>query len=363
MQDIWIKQLFELQRDATFGVQDGVVVFANPAACTLFPHAVTGTRLSDLLPADVREQDEAAFTASAAIAGRPCTVLGRRVGEVSVYTVIPKEEPGESEGRLLENLCGAMRRKLAVLNMATEVLNTAADQLEEPSQQEGLTVINKTTYQLRRLCDHLDYFVHLGEGQGLWLEEVDLVRFCGDLIQSAAHFAEQIGHKLSFRAEVRSLVTGIDPQKVTKLLLNLLSNSLGRLEAPGRVQVTLTNTKEDAVLTVTDSGTGVPSGRMAGVFTEYQQPIDYTDPRSGVGLGMAVCEKIAHLHGGTLLLTSQIGVGTTVSLRLPIRRVSADGQLQDNQLPYGTDDGGMHTILMELSDVLGDKAFGAEYRD
>ncbi|MCL2843050.1 MAG: HAMP domain-containing histidine kinase [Oscillospiraceae bacterium] len=363
MRDTWIKQLFELQRDATIGVQDGVVVFANPAAVSVFPHALPGISAAELLPEDVLSQEQAAFTASTTVAGRPCTVLGRRVGDIAVYTVILKEAPGEAEGRLLENLCHTMRRKLTVLNMATEVLNTADHQLEDPRQQEGLTVVNKTTYQLRRLCDNLDHLIRLGEGQGLRLEEVDLVLFCGDLIQSTAHFAEQMGHKLHFRAEVERLVMAIDPQKVTKLLLNLLSNSLGRLEEAGCVQVTLTGTKEDALLTLTDSGTGIAPERMAGVFAEHQQPFDYTDPQAGAGLGMAVCEKIAHLHGGTLLLTSQADTGTTVFLRLPIRRAPVGGALLDNQLPYGVDDGGMHMILMELSDVLGDAAFGMEYRD
>jgi len=178
-----------------------------------------------------------------------------------------------------------------------------------------------------------------------------------------AHLAEEMGHELRFRAKVEHLVTAIDPLKGTKLLLNLLSNSLGRLGAAGRIQVTLSGTKDDVLITLTDSGAGIAPGHMAGVFTKYQQPLRFTDPRAGAGLGMAVCEKIAHLHGGTLLLSSQAGVGTTVSLRLPIRRAPAVGVLQDNQLPYGADDGGMHTILTELSDVLGDAAFGAKYRD
>lgn len=363
MQNMWIEQLFELQRDATIGVQDGVVVFANPAAAVLFPRALPGTEAAECLPADVLAQEPAAFTASTTVAGRPCTVLGRRIEDISVFTVIPKEAPGETEGRLLEHLCHTMRRKLAVLNMATEVLNTAGQQPEDPRQQEGLTVVNKTTYQLRRLCDNLDHLVQLGAEQGLRLEAVDLVSFCSDLVQSVAHFAEQMGHKLCFQAKVERLVTAIDPQKMTKLLLNLLSNSLGRLEEAGRVQVTLMGTKKDVLLTLTDSGKGVAPGRIAGVFAAYQQPFDYTDSQAGAGIGMAVCEKIAHLHGGTLLLTSQAGAGATVSLRIPIRHVPADGVLQDNQLPYGADDGGMHTILMELSDVLGDRAFRAEYRD
>jgi len=148
-----------------------------------------------------------------------------------------------------------------------------------------------------------------------------------------------------------------------KLLLNLISNSLRRLPPGGSLYLDLTGGKEDVVLSLRDTGEGIPPGEMAHVFTQWGRERSDMDPKAGVGIGIAVAERIARLHGGTLLITSQEGKGTSVLLRLPVRRLEPDGQLLEGPLSYGEGDGGMHRILTELADVLDDEAFGRKYRD
>jgi|GEM_PF-1895584 len=365
MNDAWMEQLFRLQRDATCAVRGGILVFLNPAAQAFFSGAEPGTAADELLPMDVLEYEGATFTASTTVRDVICTVIASRVEDISVYTIIPQNVCSETEGRLLENVCSSMRRKLMVLDMTTDLLSATAERLDEPETQEPLIMISKTSYQLQRLCENLDSLGQLEKGQdALRVEVLDLVPFCGDLLQSVAHFAKQLGHKLHFQAEISELFMSIDKQKVTKLLLNLLSNSIGRLEGNGSIRVTVSKVGEDALITVKDSGAGVAPLRMPQVFAQYQAAPNYTDPQAGVGIGMAVCEKIATLHGGSLLLASQNGKGTTVSVRLPIRRIFGDGLLHDSLMPYGSArDGGMQSILIELSDVLGDAAFERKYRE
>jgi len=291
-------------------------------------------------------------------------VLGSRVDDVRLFTLVPQPELGGEEGRLLENVCSSMRRTLTVLSMATELLTPAIDRLEEPKQRSNLTAINKSYYQLQRLCDNLDSLARLSEGQGrLRLTQVDLVQFCRDLIQSVDHFVVKSGHRLHFQSERDQLITVLDGPKMSKLLLTLISNSLKRLKPGGNLYLNLIGTGEDVVLSLKDTGVGIPPQEMAHVFGQYKRERSDTDPEAGAGLGMAIAQEIAALHGGTLLLTSQEGKGTTVLLRLPQRRLEPDGQLLEDPLPYGEGDGGMHMILTELADVLDDEVFGRKYRD
>ena len=364
MQNKQIEQLFSIQRDATVGVIDGVIVFVNPAGQTRYPNVLPGDPAEAILPQEVLEREEETFSVSVTVRAEVCTVLGSRADRMRMYTFLPQAEPDEEAGRLLENVCNSMRRTLTVLNMATELLTPVVDQLHEPRQKSNLTAINKSYYQLQRLCENLDSLVRLSAGQEcLRLEHVELVQFCEDLIQSTSHFVERLGHQIHFKSEPRQLIMALDRPKIYKLLLNLISNSLKRLPPGGSLYLDLTGGADDAVLTLRDTGEGIPPGEMAHVFTQWGRVRSDTDPRAGVGAGMAVAEKIARLHGGTLLLTSREGEGASVCLRLPVRRLESDGQLLENPLPYGAGDGGMHMILTELAEVLDDDAFGRKYRD
>jgi len=364
MKDKQIEQLFFIQPNATLGVRDGKLAFINPAGQVRYPDLASGGAAALILPPEVLEMENEIFSAAATIRQEACTVLGSRVDDMQVYTLIPQTELDAGAGRLLENVCSSMRRTLTVLNMATELLTPAIDRLEEPKQQSNLTAINKSYYRLQRLCDNLDTLVRFSEGQGrLHLENTDLVRFCRDLIRSADHVAAKLGHRLHFHSALDQLIMALDSQKISKLLLNLISNSLKRLPPDGGLQLSLSSSGDDALLSLRDTGSGIPPAEMAHVFAQYQRERSDTDPQAGVGLGMAVAQEIAQLHGGTLLLTSDEGQGTTVILRLPKRRLEPDGALQEMPLPYGEGDGGMHLLLTELADVLDDEVFGRKYRD
>ena len=359
-----IEQLFFIQRDATVGVMERAIVFINPAGQVEYPEISPGMSADSLLPQEVLEREEETFAASATVRQERCTVLGSRLEEMRLYTLIPQLGAAVEEGRLLENVCNSMRRTLTVLNMATELLTPVIDRLEEPRQRSNLTAINKSYYQLQRLCDNLDGLVRFSGGRGrLRVEQVDLVQFCRDLIQSVGHFAEKLGYRLSFQSEQSRLIAALDGPKMSKLLLNLISNSLKRLSPGGHLHLGLTSSGEDVVRSLRDTGAGIPPEEMAHVFAQYKRERSDTDLQAGVGMGMAVAQEIASLHGGTLLITSQEGKGTTVLLRLPRRRMEADGQLQEDPIFYSAGDGGMHEILTELADVLDDEAFGRKYRD
>ena len=360
MKDRQIEQLFFLQRDITFGVRDGVLVFSNAAGKERFPHLEPGAALT-LLPQNLLDRKEETFVAHVQVGQSAYTVLGTQIEDMRIYTLSPKEDPTERERLLLENVCASMRRTLTVLNMSTEFLSPAIFQLEDPKQKANLAVLNKTYYQLERLCDNLDHFFRLRDGEScLQLEYTDIVQLCRDLVQSVDHLVEKQGARFSFQADVGQLICAIDGKKITKLLLNLISNSLSRMGAPGSMALELSVKDEDFILALRDSGPGVPPVDIGHSFETCRR--EQSDPQAGVGLGLSISREIAQLHGGTLLLTSQNDRGTTVFVHLPIRRMEDGGHLQEAVVPYG-DAGDLRSILMELSDVLDRDAFQARYLD
>jgi two-component system NtrC family sensor kinase len=104
-----------------------------------------------------------------------------------------------------------------------------------------------------------------------------------------------------------------DRDQVEQVLLNLVQNALDAMPRGGRLVIRASATDDGHAISVCDSGTGIPADLHAHVF----EPFFSTKARGrGSGLGLSVCREIARAHGGDILLDSQPGVGTIVTLTL-----------------------------------------------
>jgi PAS domain S-box-containing protein len=109
-----------------------------------------------------------------------------------------------------------------------------------------------------------------------------------------------------------------DPEKVQQIVLNLLSNAVKFTEPGGRVDVACRADGERAVITVADSGRGIPADRLDQVFDPFVQvDASRTRTQEGVGLGLAISRDLARGMGGELTVESTLGVGSTFTLTLP----------------------------------------------
>jgi two-component system cell cycle sensor histidine kinase PleC len=115
-----------------------------------------------------------------------------------------------------------------------------------------------------------------------------------------------------------------DPGKVKQMLLNLLSNAIKFTPAGGEVKVTAAATDGELVLEVADTGIGIAAADIPTALAPFGQ-IDsaFSRKTQGTGLGLPLVKTFIELHDGRLVLESQLGEGTTVSLYFPRQRVLA----------------------------------------
>ncbi len=109
----------------------------------------------------------------------------------------------------------------------------------------------------------------------------------------------------------------------TQLLHNLIGNALKYTES-GFVRITLSAEADASILAVEDSGIGIPDDKLERIFDEYYQVDRKGAPRSGAGLGLAIVREVSRLLGYSVTVTSHLGEGTRVRVRIPQQRVSAD---------------------------------------
>jgi PAS domain S-box-containing protein len=116
-----------------------------------------------------------------------------------------------------------------------------------------------------------------------------------------------------------------DDRRLRQVLLNLLSNAVKFTPAGGSVRVTARREPDGGLsLSVIDTGIGIKAKDLERVFQPFVQ-LDRARQQEGTGLGLALCRKLVELHGGTVVLKSRPGEGTTAEMRLPPERTYPDG--------------------------------------
>ena len=149
-----------------------------------------------------------------------------------------------------------------------------------------------------------------------------------------------------YRPPERDCITLCDPERVERLLLNLLSNSLLHCTKDSTVRIRLQRTDEIIQIIVSDNGSGIPRENMDALFTDYLRAPELTEEKRGAGLGLSVAHLIAKAHGGTLVITTEEGHGTKAVFSLPHEAPSYFAS------PHPPRRGRMRTLLIGLSDVL-----------
>ena len=108
-----------------------------------------------------------------------------------------------------------------------------------------------------------------------------------------------------------------DPEKLTQIAVNLLSNAIRYTEPGGRIQVHCLEKADRVIVDVIDTGVGIPPENLDDIFEPFVQVSqDYTGKRQGTGLGLAISRDLARGMGGELTVTSALGRGSTFSLSL-----------------------------------------------
>jgi signal transduction histidine kinase len=145
----------------------------------------------------------------------------------------------------------------------------------------------------------------------------------GELVDEIRALAEPLitERGLDFRVSVPSPEAPLftDPEKLRRVTLNLLSNA-AKFTARGHVELTALLDGNDLVVTVADTGQGIPEANLERIFESFwvaERPLIRSV--GGTGVGLSVGRQLARLLGGSLSVKSTLGVGTTFTLRVPAR--------------------------------------------
>ena len=210
-----------------------------------------------------------------------------------------------------------LRAPLAVI----EAESSLALQKERPPSdyRQSLETISQESKQMSLLIEQLLTLARADAGKEQWnFAEVNLGRLITNLSADVEVLCQEKGLTCQL-GQTQDLVIKGDQARLRELFMNLLDNAIRYTPSPGTVSISLRREGQMAVVAVTDTGVGIPAEDIPFIFERFYR-VDRSRSRAegGTGLGLAICRYIAAAHGGKIEVESQVGVGSTFSVWLPL---------------------------------------------
>ena len=215
-----------------------------------------------------------------------------------------------------------LRQPVSTVKAGAKLLLTS-DIAEEPETVAWLAhrVDAAATRMSVMLGDLVDLArVESGRPLDLRISATDLVALVRDHVELYARTTD--AHQFQVETDLPQLVGRWDSQRVERVISNLLSNAIKYSPNGGEIVVRLRSDTDDAgtwaVLEVQDHGVGIPAADLPHIFERYHRAANTVGRIRGSGIGLAGVNGVVEQHGGTVSAASEEGVGTTMTVRLPL---------------------------------------------
>ncbi|WP_128380568.1 sensor histidine kinase [Streptomyces cavernae] len=191
--------------------------------------------------------------------------------------------------------------------------------LSQP-QRHMLDVVDRNANRLRSLIEDLLTLSRIESGAFTSnMAAVDLRELVGSATDAIKPAAEAASVELETHCPEQPLILHADGEQLDRVLMNLLSNAVKFTPEGGRVSVRADRRDGEAVLSVSDTGIGIPAKEQEKLFQRFFRASNATDAAiPGTGLGLTIVRTIVANHGGETEVQSEEGRGTTITARLPI---------------------------------------------
>lgn len=339
--------IVEKTRDGILIVdKEGIVLYANPAAAALFGReeeelldqlfgfSLTAGETTELeivrldddkCVAEMRLDDtewrgEDAYLATL----RDVTERKRLLAEAKR---INKElrQANQIKDDFIANVSHELRTPLATIsNVLANALAGVWGALSDEARSE-LRTGHTNAKRLASMVNNLLDISTIRAGRiSLEKSQVDMPALIRSVTESVKAEAKEKGVALMTSHDPDLGLVFCDPMKIVRVVTNLVGNALKFTGEGGTISIAIQNGREDVQISVSDTGGGIAEENQMRIFERFEQ-VDRTDGgrEKGTGLGLAIAKELVELHGGTILVQSELGKGSTFSFTLPVYSLEA----------------------------------------
>jgi len=261
----------------------------------------------------------------------PLIVAGERQGVILIFVDVTDTARAQAElgrnraltaiGQMTAQIAHEIKNPLGSIRFAAELLKRQS-KASQPGDRSTIEVIERSVDHLAAIVAELSEFAR---PKTLNRTELNLNDLLDELLPMVADRLNSKQMRVEKQYSPDIPAGQYDGIELRKLFLNLIINAIEASELRSLIEVRTTgDSKREIAVEVVDHGTGMDAESRLRLFEPF-----YTTKEKGTGLGMAIAKKIAELHNGDLVVKSQPGKGTTVTVRLPlIKFAEADNRME-----------------------------------
>jgi len=250
------------------------------------------------------------------IEGSPVIADGTISGmALLIFDVTEQEKAEQIRREFTANVSHELKTPLHTISGYAELMKAGIVKSEDVPK--FASKIYGEAQRLTKFVEDILNLSHLDEGaEGMKRMEVDVYALCEETIKSLETEAESADVKLSFVGE-RGIVNGI-PQLLASIVYNLCDNAIKYNKEGGRVDVLVANKDSEVIVSVKDTGIGIPPEHLDRIFERfYRVDKSHSKDVGGTGLGLSIVKHAVKIHDAKVDVTSTVGEGTTITVALP----------------------------------------------
>ncbi|WP_179632151.1 PocR ligand-binding domain-containing protein [Clostridium peptidivorans] len=255
------------------------------------------------------------------------------------------------------NLSHELRTPLNIILTSLQVANIILEDMSKTNKSENLqklfrykNLIKQNSYRLIRLVNNLIDITKIDAGYfQVFPKNCNIVSLVEDIALSVTEYAKNKDINLVFDTNVEEKIMACDEDKIERIILNLLSNSLKFTPKGGEIKVNFEDQDTNILISVEDNGIGIPKDKLESIFDRFVQ-VDKSLSRNneGSGIGLSLIKSLVELHRGKIWVESNWGYGSKFFIKLPVKVLSQE-ENENVNISSGTNKG--EKINIEFSDI------------
>jgi len=256
------------------------------------------------------------------------------------------------------NLSHEFRTPLSIILCTLKIMESLTDsnssvKIDKEKLNKYISIMKNNSYKLLKTANNLLEISKIESGcEKLRFRNCNIVRIVEKVTMSVWSYTRNRQINLMFDTDTEEIVTACDVDKIERIILNLLSNAIKFTEEGGQIKVNVCNKKTEVLITVSDTGIGIPKDKFSLIFERFKQVDNsLTRVHEGTGIGLALVKSFVEMHDGRIEVESEVGVGSTFKIFLPVRILSNEAYLDYNETEAEIEKRIEENINIELSNI------------
>ncbi|MCE5221628.1 MAG: hypothetical protein LLF98_10300 [Clostridium sp.] len=257
------------------------------------------------------------------------------------------------QDEIFANVSHELKTPLNVIFSTNQLMELySKDHLLEVNKEKiskSINIIKQNCYRFTKLINNIVDISKLDSGFfKLNLSNENIVEIIEDIVQSVSEYIKGKGLNIVFDTNTEEKIIAFDPEKIERIILNLISNSIKFTNLGGMIFINLIDKGDTVEILVKDTGIGMDKKHLNNIFKRFHQ-IDKSLSRNaeGSGIGLSLVKSLVKLHGGKISVDSEVGNGSTFKIELPAKIVE-DVEVIDKIKPMNNK---IEMINIEFSDI------------